>query len=448
MRQVDTLFINGPVLTQGPAGLLDPGLLAVRGGRIVTVAPYAPGDEAGFAANETIDLSRRRHLLMPGLVNAHTHAAMTLFRGLADDLPLMEWLTRYIFPVERNLTAEWVFWGTQLACLEMIAGGTTTFCDMYLFVQAAAEAAEQAGLRALVGEVLYDFPSPNYGPPEAGLRYSRDLIARWRGHDRIRIAVEPHAPYTCSPDLLRQCARLAEESEVPLIIHLAETGHEEATIRERHGLSPVRHLERLGLLSSRLIADHAVHLADDEIDLLAARGVAVAHNPESNMKLASGTAPLPALLRAGVRVGIGTDGCASNNNLDMFQEMDSAAKLQKVTRLDPTALPATTVVRLATAMGAEALGLGTLTGSLEQGKAADLILVDFDQPHLTPVYDYASHLVYAARGADVTDTMVAGRWLLRDRAFTTLDPERVLDQVRRISRRISELVTPAQNAST
>lgn len=447
MERVDTLFINGPVLTQSQAGLLDPGVLAVRDGSIVAVGPYRVGDEAGFAARETVDLSRRRHLLMPGLVNAHTHAAMTLFRGLADDLPLMEWLTRYIFPVEKNLTPEWVFWGTQLACLEMIAGGTTTFCDMYLFEQAAAEAADQSGLRAVVGEVLYDFPSPNYGPPEAGLRYTRELIARWRGHDRIRIAVEPHAPYTCSPDLLRQCARLAEDNDVPLIIHLAETGHEDATIRERHGVSPVHHLDGLGLLSPRLVADHAIHLADDEIELLATRGVAVAHNPESNMKLASGTAPLPALLQAGVRVGLGTDGCASNNDLDLFREMDSAAKLQKVTRLDPTALPAATVVRLATALGADALGLGPVTGSLETGKAADLILVDFDQPHLTPVYDYVSHLVYAARGADVTDTMVAGRWLLRNREFVTLDPERVYGEVRRISRRVSEVVSQARSAA-
>jgi 5-methylthioadenosine/S-adenosylhomocysteine deaminase len=303
-----------------------------------------------------------------------------------------------------------------------------------------AEATDAAGLRALLGEVLYDFPSPNYGPPEAGLRYTRELIARWRGHDRVRIAVEPHAPYTCSPGLLQDCARLAAECDVPLITHLAETAHEEGTVRERYGLSPVRHLERLGLLTSRLIADHGVHLAGEEVELLAARGVAVVHNPESNMKLASGAAPVTALLRAGIRVGLGTDGCASNNNLDLFQEMDSAAKLQKLVRQDPTALPAGEVVRLATAMGAGALGLGHLVGALTPGKAADLIVVDFDQPHLTPVYDYTSHLVYCVRGADVTDTMVAGRWLLRNRSFTTVDPERVCGRVREIAGQVRRLV--------
>ncbi len=444
MRPVDTLFINGPILTQGPAGLIDPGLLAVRQGRIVAVEAYRPGDEAAYAATETIDLSRRRHLLMPGLVNAHTHAAMTLFRGLADDLPLMDWLTHYIFPVEKNLTKEWVFWGTQLACLEMIASGTTTFCDMYLFEQAAAEATAEAGLRAILGEVLYDFPSPNYGPPEAGLRYSRDLIARWRGHPRLSIAVEPHAPYTCSAGLLRQCARLAEDEDVLLVIHLAETAHEDTTVRQQHGLSPVRYLESLDLLSPRLLADHAIHLDADDIARLAAHDVAIAHNPESNMKLASGTAPLPALLAAGLRAGLGTDGCASNNNLDLFQEMDAAAKLQKVMRLDPTALPAGTALELTTRRGAAALSLGGVCGSLEVGKAADLILLDFDQPHLTPVYDYPSHLVYSARGADVTDSMVDGRWLLRDRVFTTLDAGRITAEVRRISQDVRNLVRPGR----
>lgn len=439
MERVDTLFVNGPILTLDRAGLVNPGMLAVRDGRIARVAPYQPESLAGIAATETVDLGGRR-LLMPGLVNAHTHAAMTLFRGLADDLPLMEWLTRYIFPVEKSLTAEWVLWGTRLACLEMIASGTTTFCDMYLFAQQVAEAAEAAGLRALVGEVLYDFPSPNYGPPAAGLRYTRDLIARWRGHDRIRVAVQPHAPYTCSPDLLRECAALAEATDVPLITHLAETSHEEATLRERYGRSPVAHLDALGLLTPRLIADHAVHLSAAEIERLAAAGVAVAHNPESNMKLASGAAPVPDLLRAGVRVGLGTDGCASNNNLDLFGEMDSAAKLQKLVRSDPTALPAGQVVQMATAMGADALGLGAVTGSLVPGKAADLILVDFDQPHLTPVYDYVSHLVYCVRGADVTDTMVAGRWLRRNRAFMTLDPEEVCGRVQDLAGQVRRAV--------
>lgn len=432
MKHVDTYLFNGPVLTMTADELIDPGCLAVANGRIDHVGPYTKGDDSLVEADERIDLGGRR-LVMPGLINSHTHAAMTIFRGLADDLPLMDWLNHYIFPVEKNLTAEWVEWGTKLACLEMIAGGTTTFCDMYLFEQAVAEVADQAGMRAVVGEVLYDFPSPNYGPPEAGLRYTRKLIEQWQAHDRISVAVEPHAPYTCSPELLRKCADLAREKDVKLVIHLAETAHEVQTVQRDYGCSPVHHLERLGVLGSNVVADHAIHLDQNDIAILARSNTAVAHNPQSNMKLASGTAPIPDLLAAGVRVGLGTDGCASNNNLDMFEEMDTAAKLHKVVWNDSTAMPAHTTVALATSMAADVLGLEKTAGKLAAGMAADLIVVDFDQPHLVPAYDYLSHLVYAVRGADVTDTMVAGRWLMRNRQFLTLDAHAVYAKIDEIA---------------
>jgi len=437
--RVDTLLRDGPILTMDPQhGLIPCGYVAVHNGRIAAVGACQPGEKLPFASMDTVSLAGR--LLMPGLVNAHTHAAMTIFRGLADDLQLMDWLTHYIFPVEKQLTADWVLWGTKLACLEMIRSGTTTFCDMYLFEQAAAEAVDEAGMRALVGEVLYDFPSPNYGPPAAGLAYTRELIERWQGHPRVSIAVEPHAPYTCSPELLRLCNDLASQYDVPLVIHLAESAYETEDIQKRYGARPVAHLDRLGLLHSRLIADHVVHVNAAEIARLAEAGVRVVHNPESNMKLASGCAPVSAMLRQGVTLALGTDGCASNNNLDMFQEMDTAAKLEKVMVQDPTVMPARAVLEMATLGGARALGLEDRIGSLTADKEADLIVLDFEQPHLTPVYDYVSHVVYCVRGADVLSTMVAGRWLMCDRNMLALDEEPIFARVADIAAKVRQIV--------
>lgn len=439
MNKADILFVNGPILlSTEPLALHEPGFLAVRDGRVAAAGRHDPAAPPDWEAGETVDL--RGNLLMPGLVNAHTHAAMTLFRGLADDLPLMEWLNGYIFPVERHLSADWVYWGTKLACIEMIASGTTAFGDMYLFEEAAARAVDECGLRAVLGEVLFDFPSPNYGPPEAGLAYTRELIARWRGHERIRIAVEPHAPYTCSPALLRQSLELAREQDVSLIIHLAETRHEVEDIKARYGTTPVRHLDALGLLGPGTLGVHVIHVDTEELDRLAATGTRVAHTPESNMKLASGAAPIAAMLERQMTVGIGTDGCASNNNLDLFAEMDTASKLVKLARANPTAAPARQIVDLATRRSAAALGFETGAGTLLPGQAADLIVVDFQQPHLTPVYDYLSHLVYCAGGADVLSTMVAGRWLMRERRLPGVDVQEVRAQVNAIAAQVRRIV--------
>jgi 5-methylthioadenosine/S-adenosylhomocysteine deaminase len=375
-------------------------------------------------------------LIMPGLINAHTHAAMTCFRGLADDLPLSVWLNEHIFPAERNINGELVYKGTLLACAEMILGGITTFCDMYLFEDQVAKAAHEASMRALVGEVLYDFPSPNYGPPEQGLAFTRDLIQTWQVDPLISVAVEPHAVYTCSPDLLYACRDIAEDFRVPMIIHLSESQDEVNQVKERYGLSPVDHLEKLELLSPRLIADHCVVLTEEEMDILAERGVRVVHNNESNMKLANGVAPVAKLLERGVVVGLGTDGCASNNNLDMLAEMDSVAKLHKVYRMDPTIMDAKTVVRLATRGGARVLGLDEQIGSLEPGKKADLIGLDLDKPHLTPLYNIYSHVVYAASAADVTLNIINGRVVMRDGELLTLDVEKVMAEVRAIAKKI------------
>jgi 5-methylthioadenosine/S-adenosylhomocysteine deaminase len=424
-----SLLVSGArvlTLNQGRE-IFTPGAVALRGPEIVDVGPAA-ALQARYKALRTLDYPQG--LILPGLINAHTHAAMALFRGLADDLPLEEWLNSHIFPAESHLDREFVYWGTRLAVAEMLLSGTTTFCDMYLFADAVARAASECGIRAVVGEVLYDFPSPNYGPPAAGLHFSEELCRTWQGHPLVRVAIQPHAVYTCSPDLLQQCGLLADKYHTRLIIHVSETQKEVAECQARYGVTPVAHLDRLGLLTDRLVAVHAVVLTTADLELLAARGVGVAVCPESNMKLASGIAPVAEMLARGVPVGLGTDGCASNNNLDLLQEMDTAAKLQKVRYLDPTVLPATAALDLATRGSARVLGLEGEVGALIPGLKGDLVVLDLDQPHLTPIYDSYSHLVYAATGADIQTVVVNGQVVVQDRRLLTLDLEETLARAR------------------
>jgi 5-methylthioadenosine/S-adenosylhomocysteine deaminase len=431
-ESVDLLITDGLVLTLNENNQrFQSGAVAIRDSDIVAVGP-ADAIRARYRAAKT--LSVPNCVVMPGLINGHTHAAMTLFRGLADDLPLMEWLQNHIFPAEQKLNPDWVYWGSLLACAEMILSGTTTFCDMYLFEDKVAEAAKYAGVRALVGEVLYDFPSPHYGDIANGLRFTEELIQQWRGDPLVHIAIEPHAVYTCSPQLLQQCHDMASRHEVPVIIHLSENLAEVEEVMGRYGVRPVAHLERLGMLGPGLIADHCVALDDDDIDLLAARNVHVVHNPESNMKLASGVAPVPRLLAGGVNVALCTDGCASNNNLDMLGEMDCCAKLHKAASLDPTVLAAHQVLTMATRNGAKALGWGAQLGRLAPGMLADCIVIDFDKPHLTPCYEPVSHLVYVARGADVRHSVIHGRLVMEDRQLLTLDLEEITAHVRDIAK--------------
>ena len=431
---VDILIKNGSVLTMDPQNtLIEKGAVAVSADRIVEVGTE-DALTASYQAAKTIDA--RGGIIMPGLVNTHTHAAMTCFRGLADDMPLMTWLNDYILPAEAKLTFDTVYQGTLLACSEMILSGTTTFCDMYLFEEAVAQAARETGMRALAGEVIYDFPSPNYGPLEEGFKYTEVLIEKWRDDPLITIAVEPHSPYVCSPELLQKARAIADRNGVPMVIHLAETEREVAQIREEYGRTPVAHLADIGFLSPNLIADHCVVLTAEDMVLLKDFDVKVAHNPESNMKLASGVAPIPELLKHGITVGIGTDGCASNNNLDMFQEMDTAAKLHKVHTLDPTVMDARTVVRMATIDGARVLGMGAITGSLEADKKADIIVIDIRRPHLIPLYNIYSHLVYAVTGSDVVTAIVNGRVLMEERILATIDVDEVMAAVNRIAQSI------------
>lgn len=432
---MDILIFNGTVLSMEPGErAIENGAVAVSGDRIVWVGP-ADAFPAS-AVGRRIDAGGG--IIMPGLINTHTHAAMALFRGIADDLPLMDWLNGHIFPAESRLTEERVYHGALLACAEMILSGTTCFCDMYLFEGAVARAARDAGMRAVVGEVLFDFPSPHYGPLEEGFRYTEALAEQWQGDPLVSIAVEPHSPYLCSPALLQRAGRIARERDLPLVLHLSETHDEVERIQSKYGVSPVRHLADLGLLSPRLLACHCVVLSDEDIALLKEFDVKVAHNPESNMKLASGVAPVPRLLAAGIHVSLGTDGCASNNNLDMFQEMDSAAKLHKVNSLDPTVMDVRRTLAMATLDGARALGIDHLTGSLSVGKRADIIVIDTRKPHLVPLYRPESHLVYAVQGSDVSHSIINGRVVMAQRRLETLDLTAVMQRAEAMKERSHE----------
>lgn len=430
MQHCDTLFHAARILTQDAGRtILENAALAVRDGRIVATGPIADM-ERQWKPDRRIDLPNM--LLMPGLVNAHTHAAMTFLRGLADDMPLMDWLQQRIFPVEQALTPHIVRTGSLMGYAEMLRTGTTACIDMYIFEEAVFEAAHQAGLRCLGGEAVFDFPSACCPSPQAALDSTRRLADTWKDDPLLRIAVNPHSVYTTSAETLQACVRLADEMDIPLHLHLAETATETAMSLERHHRRPVAHADACGLLRPGTIAAHVVDVTDDELHLLAARGVRIVHNPSSNMKLASGAAPLTAMLRAGLVTALGTDGAASNNQLNMFTEMGRAALLHKLTEKDPTAVAAQTVLDMATLGGAAAFGNPDL-GRLEPGAAADFIALDLDSPNLRPMYNPVSHAVYAATGAEVRLTVVAGRILYQDGRFLTFDYEalcREMDAIR------------------
>jgi 5-methylthioadenosine/S-adenosylhomocysteine deaminase len=412
------------------------GSIAIAGSGIVAV-----GDIAGeYQPGSTIDCGGR--LVMPGLVNAHTHAPMTLLRGLADDLRLDVWLMGYMMPVEREFVRpEFVRLGTQLACAEMIRSGTTCFADMYYFEESVAEAASAAGMRALCGQTVLKFPAPDAASFEDSLARARDFIKRWLGHPLIVPSPAPHAPYTCTVEILRACAELASEFDVPLHTHLSETLFEVEQSRREHGMPVVPWVAKQRLFDARVLAAHCVHVDDGEMRALKSAGAGIAHNPTSNLKLGSGVAPVAKMLELGLTVGIGTDGAASNNDLDMFEEMRLAALLAKGVNGDPTVLPARQVLAMATRNGAHAVHFGDRTGSIEVGKRADLIVVDLDQMHNAPRFArdpnaVYSQIVYAAKATDVVDVMCDGRWLMRDRQLLTLDEAELRYAAQDAARRI------------
>ncbi|HXG59686.1 MAG TPA: amidohydrolase [Thermoanaerobaculia bacterium] len=423
-HRADIVITGGTVVTMaGPN--IENGAVAIAGGRIVAVGPAAEIAKRYDRAKTTIDA--RGMAVLPGFVNAHTHVPMTLFRGIADDRDLMDWLTNFIFPAEaKNVDREFVKWGTRLAALEMIRSGTTTFADMYYFEADIARETKAAGLRGVLGETLIDFPAPDNKTWEQGIAFMRDFAAQYRNDSLITPAVAPHAPFTVSREHLQQVRALATELKIPILIHVSETKDELRQVAEKqNGMTPVQYLESIGFLADDVTINHGVWVTPDEMRLLAERKTGVAHCPESNMMLASGIAPVTALRHAGVDVGLGTDGPAgSNNNLDMIEEMASAARLQKIARNDPKALSARDVLEMATIGGARALGLEAKIGTLEAGKQADVIVIDLRQAKSQPVYSVESAVVYAASGSAVTTTIVDGTILMRDgRVLTVNEPE-------------------------
>lgn len=433
--RVDLLVLGGTVLTVNAADkVIEDGAVAVSGAAITAVGPRRR-IESRFRARRTLDT--RGRLVLPGFVNAHTHAPMTLLRGAKDDVDLMTWLEKYMFPVERRFVSpEFVRWGALLACWEMIVSGTTTFADGYFYEEEVARAADEAGLRAVPGQGIFDVPTPDSKTSEEGLARAEKFLSDWSGHPRVTPSLCPHACYTVEPETWRRTMKLGERYGAPVQTHLAESPAEIAMVRERFGTTPVRHLSGVGALTDRLVAAHCVCVDDEEIELLAQSGVGVVHCPESNMKLASGVAPVPGMLAAGVRLGLGTDGAASNNDLDMIGEMGSAARLHKVVTLDPTAAPAHEMLRMATIGGARALHMEDRIGSLEPGKRADLIVLDLSAPAALPLFDPVSHVVYSARSDAVETVIVERKIVMENRRMRTLDTERIRRRVERLGRRI------------
>ena len=433
----DVIWSARYVLTMAPQRrVIENGAVAVRGDRIVGVGSKAEIDRR-FQPRQRLD--RPDALLAPGLINTHTHAAMSLLRGIADDLRLQDWLEKYIFPAEaKNVSPEFVRWGTKLACAEMLLGGTTTFTDMYYFEDVAAEAAKEAGMRGVLGETIIGFPVADAKTPADSLKLAEAFLKRFRNDALIVPAVAPHAIYTNSDETLKASRALANRYNAPLLIHLSETKRENDEALAKRKMSPTRALDTLGIFQGRTVAAHAVWLDGADLETLRLRHVGIAHCPSSNMKLASGVAPIVRMLSLGIVVGLGPDGPAgSNNDLDMFEEMDLAAKLQKVVTMDPQSLPATMAFEMATMGGARVLGLQREIGSLETGKRADMISVRLDQPHALPLYEPVSQLVYALKASDVRDVMVNGKVVVRDAKILTLDEKQILQKAAEYRAKVS-----------
>jgi len=419
-QRVDTVIAGGTIVTMDKTHrVIENGAVAIKGDRIVAVGTRADIARR-YRATRTIDATGK--VLIPGLVNTHTHVPMSLFRGISDDLDLNDWLTKYIFPAEaKNVDEAFVRAGTRLGLAEMIRGGTTTYCDMYYFEDAIADETKKAGMRGVLGETIIQFPVADNKTFEEALAYSERYVRKWKNDPLIVAALAPHAPYTLSTEQLMAVMRLGEKLDAAVVIHVAETKKERDDILAQKGATPVNYLNRIGFLNERVIAAHTVFVTDEEIDILNSKGVGAAHNPQSNMKLASGTAPVPAMLAKNLAVGLGTDGAASNNDLNMWEEMDTAAKLHKLVSGDPKTLSAEQAFEMATIRGARALDLDKITGSIEPGKRADLVIVDLDGLHQTPMYSIYSHLVYATKASDVRTVIINGRVVMLDRVLLTLN---------------------------
>jgi 5-methylthioadenosine/S-adenosylhomocysteine deaminase len=438
-RTVALVVTGGTVVTENATRqIVSPGAVAIDGTDIVEVGS-ADAIAARYQARETIDA--RGQVVLPGLINTHTHAPMVMYRGLADDLALMDWLQKYIFPAEaKTVSPELVRVGTRLAVLEMIESGTTTFADMYYFEEEIAKAAYGAGLRGVLGQTIIQFPVADAKTPAEGLARAERFIQEFKDNGLVVPAVAPHALYTNDKTSLVAAAALGRKYGVPILIHVAETEDEVRTAREQYKMTPVAALESIGFWGPKTLAAHGVWVTDEDMAILKRHNVGVAHNPESNMKLASGAAPVGKYLTAGVAIGLGTDGAASNNDLDMFEAMRQAAFLAKHATKDPTAVSAKTALDLATIGGARALGMERLIGSLDAGKRADLITVSMSASRQTPLYDPISHIVYTTRGDDVRTTIVNGKILMKDRQVRTLNRATVIADAKALAARVKEAV--------
>ncbi len=448
--KVDYLFTNAIVLTMDEElNQYDPGAVAVKGNSILEAGPESELKNK-YSGTETIDCGGK--VLMPGLINAHTHVPMTLLRGLADDLRLDVWLLGYMMPVEREFVSpDFVRLGTQIACLELIRSGVTCFADMYYFEEHVAQATAEIGLRAVCSQTVLKFPAPDADFYEESLALGRDFIKRWKDHELIIPSIAPHAPYTCTEEILHATAELAVEFDVPLLTHFAETALEVEKSRDEHGMPVIPYAKKQNLFEAKVVAAHCVHIDEGEIHTLLHHNVGVVHNPTSNLKLASGYAPVSKMIEAGLNVGIGTDGTASNNDLDMFEEIRLAAFLAKSVSGDPTSLPAHTALEMATRTGAKALHIGDITGSLEPSKRADIILIDISRLHNSPRFhrdpgSIYAQLVYATKSSDVSDVMVNGKWLMRERDLGTWDESNLLAQAEDYAHRIDSFLVQREQS--
>ncbi len=415
----DLLIVGGTVVTMDAnRRVIEDGAIGVKNGEIVFVGKRS---EVKGASRQVENAAGK--VVIPGLINTHTHVPMGLFRGIADDLDLQQWLTQYIFPAEaKNVTESFVRSGTRLGLAEFIKGGTTTYCDMYYFEDAVADETAKAGVRGVLGETLIDFLAPDNKTFDDALRYTETFVKKWQGHRLITPAVAPHAPYTVSQEHLIATRKLSDRLNAPLVIHLAEANSETEFIQRNHkGLRPIEYVERIGFLSDKTVAAHVIQANESELEILKRRDVGIAHNPQSNMKLAAGVAPVPAMLKLGLRLGLGTDGAASNNDLSLWEEMDTAAKLHKVFSGDPKVVSAVEVFEMATIGGARALHLEKMIGSIEVGKRADIAIVDFSSVNQTPMYNVYSHLVYATKAEDVDTVVIDGKIVMKGRRLLTLN---------------------------
>jgi 5-methylthioadenosine/S-adenosylhomocysteine deaminase len=434
-QSVDLIVLGGTIITMDQQRqVISDGGIAISRGRIVAIGPRAE-IERDYTSRQRISAAGK--VITPGLINGHTHVPMVLFRGLADDLDLQEWLTKYIFPAEaRNVTEEFVRVGTRLGLAEMIRGGTTTYCDMYYFEDAIADETAKAGVRGVLGETIIDFPVADNKTNAEGMAYVEKFVARWKGHELIIPAIAPHAPYTVSEQHLRAVRAFSDRTGAPIVTHVSETKKEVDDSVKDKGASPVAYLDRINFLNDRVIAAHVVWPQGSDIAILKRRGVGVVHNPQSNMKLASGVAPVPKMMAEDVLVGLGTDGAASNNDLNMWEEMDTVAKLHKVFTGDPKVISAQQAFELATIRGAQALHLEKEIGSLEKGKRADILIINRDTLNQIPLYNVYSDLVYATKASDVETVLINGRIVMRNRRLLTLNETAVKNEARAFREKI------------